>query len=230
VSEWVEWHAGYADGRPLAMRLRAVQDLIRQALDGAPPGPIRVISMCAGDGRDLLGVLPGHARLADVRARLVELDPDLAERARSHAREVSSAIDVVNGDASSTSAYAGAVPADVVLVCGVFGNITDDDVHRTVNHLRTLCAPGATVIWTRGAFAPDLTPTIRAWFTNAGFDEVAFAAIPDATARVGAGRLASAPRPFEPDVRLFTFLPRDQRPSVSLPSGASPPPPPHPSR
>ncbi len=213
MSEWVEWHAGYAEGQPLAMRLRAVQDLIRQALDHSPPGPIRVISMCAGDGRDLLGVLPDHARLADVRARLVELDPELADRARAHARDVSPAIDVVNGDASNTSAYAGAVPADIALVCGVFGNITDDDIRRTVEHLRTLCAPDATVIWTRGAFAPDLTPSIRARFTDAGFAELAFVAIPDTTSRVGANRLVSPPRPFEPDVRLFTFLPREQRPS-----------------
>ncbi len=213
MSEWVEWHAGYAEGQPLAMRLRAVQEMIRDALDRPPPGPIRIISMCAGDGRDLLGVLPGHARLDDVRARLVELDPELAERARTHARDLSAGIDVVNGDASNTSAYAGAVPADIVLVCGVFGNITDDDVHRTVEHLAELCAPDATVIWTRGAFAPDLTPSIRAWFAGAGFAELGFVAIPDATARVGAHRLTAPPRPFAPDVRLFTFVAREQRAS-----------------
>ncbi len=213
MSEWVEWHAGYAEGTPLTMRLHAVQHFIRQALDSSPPGPIRIISMCAGDGRDLLGVLPDHARLPDVRARLVELDPELAASARVRARELSSTIDVVNADASNTSAYAGAVPADIVLVCGVFGNITDDDVQNTVEHLRTLCAPDATVIWTRGAFAPDLTPTIREWFIDAGFAELGFVAIPDATARVGADRLVSPPRAFEPDVRLFTFVPRQERPS-----------------
>jgi len=213
VSEWVEWHAGYAEGTPLTRRLHAVQNFIRPALDSFPPGPIQVISMCAGDGRDLLGVLPDHARLPDVRARLVELDPQLAESARLRARELSSSIDVVNADASNTSAYAGAVPADIVLVCGVFGNITDDDVRNTVEHLRALCAPGATVIWTRGAFAPDLTPTIREWFIDAGFAELGFVAIPDATARVGAHRLVSPPRAFEPDVRLFTFVPRHERPS-----------------
>ncbi len=213
MSEWVEWHAGYAEGQPLAMRLRAVQAMIREALDRSPPGPIRVISMCAGDGRDLLGTLTDHARRTDVHARLVELDPELAERARASARDVPAAIDVVNGDASNTSAYAGAVPADIVLVCGVFGNITDEDVHRTVEHLAELCAPDATVIWTRGAFAPDLTPAIRAWFTDAGFAELAFVAIPGATARVGADRLVVPPRPYEPDVRLFTFLARERRPS-----------------
>jgi hypothetical protein len=33
-------------------------------------------------------------------------------------------VEVITGDASIPSAYDGAVPADLVLVCGVFGNIT----------------------------------------------------------------------------------------------------------
>jgi hypothetical protein len=213
MSEWVRWHRGYAPDSPLSLRLRVVQDLIRGALDSAPPGPIQAISMCAGDGRDLLGVLPGHARERDVRARLVELDPELAARARARTSEMMSSVEVVNADASTTSAYAGAVPAGLVLVCGVFGNISDDDIRATVTELPTLCAPGATVIWTRGTFAPDLTPTIRRWFGHAGFTELRFTAIPGTTVGVGAHVLKAEPRPYEPDVRLFTFLPRAERPS-----------------
>jgi hypothetical protein len=213
MSEWVRWHDGYADGSPLAQRLGVVQKLIRTALDACPPGPIRVISMCAGDGRDLLGVLPGHPRQADVRARLVELDPELARRAREHAAEVSPAMEVVTGDASRTSSYVGAVPAEVVLACGIFGNVTDNDIHNTVAHLPELCAPGATVIWTRGTFAPDLTPTIRVWFREAGFSELDFVAIPHTWVGVGANLLASPRRPLDPDLQLFTFLPEADRPS-----------------
>jgi hypothetical protein len=213
VSEWVEWHRGYENGQALGLRLAVVQDLIRSALDGRPPGPIRIISMCAGDGRDLLGVLPGHPRNADVRARLVELDPELAARARARAAGVAARIEVVNDDASTTTAYEGAVPADIVLVCGVFGNITDDDVRHTIEQLPSLCAPGAVVVWTRGTFAPDLTPAIRTWFEAGGFSELTFVAIPDTTLGVGADLLTASPRTFQRDVRLFTFLPRDQRPS-----------------
>jgi hypothetical protein len=213
MSEWVQWHEGYEPGQPLALRLGVVQDLIRSALDSRPPGPIRIVSMCAGDGRDLLGVLPDHPRRRDVHARLLELDPELAARGAARAARVSSSIDVVNADASMTSAYAGAVPADIVLVCGVFGNISDDDIHRTVEQLPSLCAPGATVIWTRGTFAPDLTPTIRTWFEDSGFSELPFVAIPETTVGVGANLLTSPPRAFDPNVRLFTFLPREERPS-----------------
>ncbi len=213
MSEWVDWHKGYSPGSPLAKRLAVVQDLIRTALDGCAPGVIRVISVCAGDGRDLLSVLEDHPRRGDVLARLVELDPDLAALGRERAAGISPYIEVVNGDASTTSAYAGFVPADIVLVCGVFGNVTDEDIEWTVDHLPTLCAPGATVIWTRGTFKPDITPVVRAWFEEDGFTELAFVAIPDTTASVGAARLDAPPRAFEPDVRLFTFLSRRERPS-----------------
>ncbi len=235
MSEWVEWHKGYGPGSPLTRRLEVVQRLITTALDTAPPGPIAVISMCAGDGRDLLGVLPGHPRGSDVVGRMVEIDPELAARARERAGGISNAIDVVTGDASWTSSYAGAVPAGVVLACGIFGNITDDDIHTTVTCLPALCAPGATVIWTRGTFTPDLTPTVRAWFAESGFSELEFVTVPETTVGVGAHRLTSPPGVFEPDVQLFTFLPEEDRPSrrgaaIRWPVGGSPPPPPLPSR
>ena len=71
--DWLEWHGGY--DRPeswLALRLRVVQEWIGSALRDAPAGPLKVLSMCAGQGRDLLEVLADHPRRDDVRARLVE--------------------------------------------------------------------------------------------------------------------------------------------------------------
>ncbi|HLY77107.1 MAG TPA: class I SAM-dependent methyltransferase [Thermoplasmata archaeon] len=214
-NEWLEWHRGYDGGQPRAQRLRVVQDRLREALDRRPSGLIRVVSMCAGDGRDLLGVLAGHPRAHDVLARLVELTPELVEAGRERAsREGLRGVEFTQGDASFTSAYADAVPADIVLVCGVFGNITDQDVRGTIDRLPELCARDATVIWTRGRFEPDLTPTIREWFAAAGFTEVSFVAIPGTTLSVGTHRLTGAPKPFRSEGRLFTFLPREERPSA----------------
>src|SRR5690242_4741082 len=54
AKDWVQWHRGYDDPlHPLARRLEIVVGLIRRQLDTAPAGPIRVLSLCAGDGRDL---------------------------------------------------------------------------------------------------------------------------------------------------------------------------------
>lgn len=206
--DWKQWHDAYADpDSSLSQRLAAVQRLVAQALDVAPAGPLRLISMCAGEGRDVLGVLPHHLRRDDVRARLVELDPDLAGRARAAANAAGLAqVEVVAGDAGSVDAYAGMTPADVVLVCGVFGNITDADIANTVATLPQLCAPGATVIWTRHRKAPDATPAIRRWFTEAGFDEVAFDSSGAGGFGVGAARYASEPRAFTPGAHLFRFV------------------------
>ena len=204
MSRWLDWHRAYDDpDSPLTRRLAIVQGYIADALDGAPPGPVRVISMGPGDGRDLLGVLEHHPRRRDVRGLLVELDPELAARARSAAPE---GIEVACGDASTTSAYEGAVPADLVLVCGIFGNIGDDDIARTITTLPSLCAPGATVIWTRHRRPPDRTVLARETFAAAGFEEVAFAAPEGFLFGVGAHRLTSQPPPFEPGIEMFTFV------------------------
>ena len=111
-------------------------------MDHTAPGPIRVVSLCAGQGRDLHGALAGHPRADDVTALLVELD--LANVATARAAFVNRpAIEVREGDASRTDQYAGRVPADIVLACGIFGNITLPDIERTVEFLPAFCAPGA---------------------------------------------------------------------------------------
>src|SRR6478672_9784524 len=106
--DWHEWHRAYdAPDSPLSLRLETVQRRITDALDGAAPGPIRMISMCAGQGRDILGVLETHPRRGDVRGRLVELDPELAGIARANAP---AAVEVLCADAGACASYEGAVP------------------------------------------------------------------------------------------------------------------------
>jgi hypothetical protein len=209
-AHWVRWHRAYdVEGSPLRLRLALVQQFLRDALDAAPTGrPLRVLSLCAGRGADVIEVLADHPRRAEVRARLVELEPELAERAgRDAAASGVDGVEVVNGDASVSRAASGAVPADVLLACGIFGNVSPEDIHGFVDFTPALCAPGATVIWTRHRRPPDLTPQIREWFGAAGFDEIGFAAPdPNGLVAVGAHRLRAEPRPFVGDHRLFTFV------------------------
>ena len=77
--DWHDWHAAYDRESTLHRRLEVVRRRIGEALDASPPGEIRVISMCAGQGRDLLPVAAAHRRRDDVVARLVELDARNAE-------------------------------------------------------------------------------------------------------------------------------------------------------
>jgi hypothetical protein len=83
-------------------------------------------------------------------------------------------VTVLEADAGRTDSYLGYVPADVVLLCGIFGNVLDADIRRTIEHASSLSAAGATVIWTRHRQRPDLTYAIRDWWTESGFQEIAF--------------------------------------------------------
>lgn len=214
TTDWLAWHEQYRETGPLTQRLALVRGFIRETLDAAPAGPVRALSMCAGDGRDLLGVLMDHPRRADVHARLVELDPVLAARARDQAGELGlTGVEIVCADAANTDVYADIVPVDLALVCGVFGNITDADIRNVVTHLPQLCAKAAHVIWTRGTFEPDLTPAIRRWLQGSGFEEVAFERVPGATAAAGHNVFRAEPHPFQQGLRLFTFLPDNERPA-----------------
>jgi hypothetical protein len=204
---WVHWHTAYDDPRTtLSRRLAVVRDRLADALDAAPPGPVRLVSVCAGQGHDVFGVLPVHARRADVSALLVELDPDNARAAAARAeQEGLPGVRVLCRDASLTDSYAGAVPADVILVCGVFGNVSDADVAGTVAALPSLAARDATVIWTRHRGDPDVVPDIQRWFAGAGFDQVWLS---DRSQGYGVGvhRFTGEPRPLVRGQRLFTFV------------------------
>lgn len=210
VVDWHSWHDDY--DRPdsaLAHRLRAVQTLIRQALDDAPAGPLRVVSLCAGQGRDLLEVLTDHPRRDDVRARLVELDPRNAEiAAETVDRYGLTGVEVVTGDAALIDRYQDLVPADIVVACGIFGNITDADIERTIGFLPQLTRTGGTVLWTRGRTVPDRVPLILNWFDELGFDLV-WVSQPDVSYGVGAHRFAGSPEPLTPGAQIFTFVGSD---------------------
>ena len=278
--DWAAWHEDYDDpGSALARRLAAVQTVVRQALDRSPPGPLTAVSMCAGQGRDLIGVLASHPRGGDVRARLVEIDPRnvaFAERSARQAgltvlkpagagvgptvltpadpgggltvstpadagsarqagrTDIASAdtasagparppvtapagagragpagIEVVTGDAGLMRHYRDLAPADLVLACGVFGNLTDADVLRTVEACARLCREGGTVVWTRHRRPPDLVPVIGDWFAARGFEPV-YVSDPAAGFGLGAHRLCHPPKALESGDRIFTFVPEKQ--------------------
>jgi hypothetical protein len=220
----VRWHQSYEDpSSGLSQRLRAVQSLVRVAVDdvaaapgsavGAPnPERIRIVSLCAGQGRDVIDVVATHPRGSDVSALLVELDPALAATARANivaaGAGLGERVRVVEADAAQANLYAeaGAVPADIVLVCGVFGNISDTDITGTIQAMRGFCVAGGQVIWTRHRRPPDLTPVIRADFAAAGFTELDFVTPQGTVMSIGRHRLDGPTIPFDPGLVLFDFV------------------------
>jgi hypothetical protein len=208
-SHWVRWHRHYDDpSSPLSVRLRIVQAMVADVLSAAPDGPIRIVSVCAGQGRDVIDVLATHPRGVDASAILVELEPVLVAfaRARAAAAGVTGQVRVVEGDAALSRWYADDVPADLVLVCGVFGNVSRADISRTIQALPGWCRRGSEVIWTRHRRPPDATPFIRAEFAAAGFTEVAFEAPDGYVLSVGRNRLERPSGEFDPAATLFEFV------------------------
>ncbi|WP_433792706.1 methyltransferase domain-containing protein [Actinoplanes sp. CA-252034] len=206
--DWHDWHRDYADpGSALARRLRVVREHIGAWLDERPGQRLTVVSMCAGQGHDLLGILAARPDAARVRATLIEFDGRNVAAARERALAAGlDGVTVREADAGDLAAYREAVPADLVLMAGVLGNIDDTDVRRTIATLPRLCAPGATVIWTRTRRAPDLTPAIREWLATAGFTEWAFTAPDGVLFAVGAHRFTGTPKPLPAEGRIFRFL------------------------
>lgn len=157
----------------------------------------------------MLQVLPDHPRRRDVVALLVEADYENASLARQGTDELGlGEVRVREVDASVIANFADVLPVDVLLLAGIFGNVCDADIKRTIDAAPALCALGATVIWTRHRRAPDMTGLMRSWFASAGFDEVAFDELDsEYLASVGVCRLARRQAGKLPDTGqpLFTF-------------------------
>lgn len=202
---WYSWHAPYDDVVSAQTdRLEAVQDQLVAVLDAAAPGPLRALSVCSGQARDLLPVLIHHPRGTDVRARMIELDPLNASflhgaLGSTHLTDV----EVVVADAGTTEPYAGAVPADLALLCGVFANIALADASRTVSMLPALVAPGGTVVWTSYGAGLDDVDEVLALLETSGFHRRSLVRADGWV--VGAHRFDGEQRDLPASTRFFRF-------------------------
>jgi hypothetical protein len=149
---WAGWPAEAYMRERFQQRLLAVQQHLRTNLDEAPAGPIKLISLCAGDGRDVISVLRTHERRRDVSAWLVELDrQSVAAGIRdSSIAGLQDAVHFVNADATDFVTYMGMAPVDIVLACGVWGHVPMHQRESLVGALAALCKPRGAVTWTRG--------------------------------------------------------------------------------
>lgn len=209
MRDYERWHRRYDDpGSDLSWRLGVVRGHIRDALDRRG-GPVRILSLCSGDGRDVIGVLAERpaADVGRVRAVLVEVHPAIAGWGRAAAADagVAGSVEIRTADAGDPAAWADAVPADIVLLVGILGNITPEDLAGLLAAAPALCAPRATLVWTRGRRAGDRNGEVRARLADAGFAERAYDVLDeDSLPAVGAARYDGPPVPL-PTGRLFSF-------------------------
>lgn len=210
MKDWLAWHEAYDDpASSLARRLEVVRRHLGQALDEVAATNPMLLSLCAGDGRDVISVLAARAAQPEVAAILIESDPTLARRASEAAADAGlGSVQVRRRDAGALASFSDVVPVDVLMLCGVFGNLEPTAVKAVVDAIPWLVSFGGFVIWTRGGSEPDRRPEIRRWFRSAGLEEVAFEGAPEPYG-VGINRqlCAAVLSPADQTLdRLFTFL------------------------
>lgn len=206
--DWFEWHAPYNDPEtPLSRRLAIVKQALRKLLPDQPDKPVKLISVCAGQGLDVVDTLIEYPHSRQVQARLIELNEANVREAQQHVWNAGlSNVEVVLGDAANLAAYQGVAPADIVLICGVFGNVSNNDIFQIIDTLPQLCKKGAGIIWTRSRRDPDITPTVREYFTDHSFVEESFVAPDDVIFSVGVNRFEGKPQELDPDGKMFEFV------------------------
>jgi hypothetical protein len=202
---WYQWHAPYDDLlSEQTDRLEVVQRVLVDWFDGAAAGPLRAVSVCSGQSRDLLPILIHHPRGADVRATMLELDPLNASFLHGALGSTAlTGVEVVVADAGSAAAYAGIGPVDLALLCGVFANVAPADAARTVDVLPALCAPGATVVWTSYGDGLDDVDAVVERLEGGPFERVALHR--ETSFVVAAHRFTGSTASMPPGDRIFTF-------------------------
>ena len=213
--DWNDWYQQYESFPSLQARLRIVQQQISAALDECPSGPVRIVSLCAGDGRDLSGALQHHPRRNEVTASLLDSDLKSIHRGEvaAHAAGLGGQLRFIHADATLAGNYAGAVPADLVLLSGFLGHLHHQDIPGLIRSLPMFCRTGGWVIWNRHLVLYDgreQVRLIRELFQQAAFKEVHYeTTAPDGFA-VSRARFAGQIVPLDATRVLFEFVGLDQ--------------------
>ncbi len=206
--DWIAWHDGYRTNDELKARLSLVRTLIAHSLSGAPAGEIALLSLCCGDARDILGSLPTHPRRTDVQGWLLDINPTLIDTAKQAIirHGLASSVSAIIADATMASSYTGVLPANVIILCGVLGNVERDEISRLIRNLRTLCASSAFVIWTRHTRGgPHQVERIQKEFASNQFSSVKLLTTPQEHFNIGLNCYAGPTNGLHQDKRLFSF-------------------------
>src|SRR6478735_4688302 len=122
---WATWPDRAYQNEGYQQRLSVVQEHLVESLDAAPAGRVRILSICAGDGRDVIGVLQSHSRRHEVSACLVEQSGRSVRlgQDRVNAAGLNGVVSFLEGDATEFATYQAIAPAEIVLFCGVWGHV-----------------------------------------------------------------------------------------------------------
>src|SRR5215475_2953214 len=124
--DWATWHDLYEVSTPLKERLLAVREQIAAAAAKVTGQSLHLVSICAGDGRDVIGTFAAADARHDVHATLIESHPALVARGQAAVAQLGLArrLTFRCADATQSSTYVDLRPAHLIVLSGVFGNLT----------------------------------------------------------------------------------------------------------
>src|SRR5262249_33753032 len=131
-----------ADVKDRKSQLLAVRAQIAAAAAKAPGTSVHLVSLCAGDGRDVIGTFAAADARQDMHATLIEAHPALVTRGQAAVEQLglTRRITFRCADATHSSTYVDLRPAQILVLSGIFGNLTARDVQRLIAVLPSLCA------------------------------------------------------------------------------------------
>lgn len=209
--DWNQWLDRYETNQPLRERLTFVVSHIAKAILDCHEDPVPVLSVCAGDGRDLVVALSSMESKRMVRADLIESNPDVVSKGRNLVAEhgLSQSVKFRCADATKRRTYQYLTPAKVVIVSGVFGNLRDIDAARLIRLLHSLCQPDSLVIWTRNLVEFDdggsATDKIREILRASDYEETRFERTQSGVFAIATHRYRGQTKPLPTDEILFDF-------------------------
>jgi hypothetical protein len=187
----------------------ALREQIAAAAAKGTGKSLHLVSICAGDGRDVIGTFAAFDARQDVHATLIESHPALVTRGQAAVDQLGLAgrITFRCADATQSSTYVDMRPAQIIVLCGVFGNLKERDVQRLIAALPSLCARDASVIWTRTLVddGEKATQIIRKCFVAADFTEEVLVRTPLGFFAVGTHAFRGVRRPLPAHSTLFEF-------------------------
>lgn len=199
----------------LSARLRLVQAQLRSAIGACEPGPVRILSLCAGDGRDILGACEGHPRCRDVHAVLIDTDAVALQRAETWAAEagMEGRMQTLCADATLAASYRGLPHADIVLVSGVLAHVSRASVPGFIRSLPMLVKTGGRLIWNRHLVlnhGSEHVSLLRELLHSTGFTEEVYELTSERGFAVSTARYHGDVLPLDEKRVLFEFVGLDR--------------------
>lgn len=209
--DWNHWYKDYETSPSLRVRLKLVSEQIALMLHECPPGPIKILSLCAGDGRDVLSALHQHPRQADVSATLVDNHPESLARGREMAAQhnLSAQTNFIAADAGLAQTYEGIGHADLVLLSGFLGHLRHEDALKLISRLPMLAKNGGSVIWSRHILLHDgaeQVTRLRREFRKHHFEEIHFDTTAEDGFAIGRVRFLGRSTPLDVTQKFFDFV------------------------